>query len=463
MHAGFDYVAAFARSSYNIYEGTVRYEFANGITATSTSSYSHFAVNELADDTTIFAPAFGPVLGPLFEFSGPVQPTTRKYTQELRVASPTSDHFEWLAGGFFDQESSTYVANFNSTYLFGATPPPALQPTVRALANYESTQNDEHYTEYAGFADLTYYIVPAFDLSGGVRFSHNSQHRVTSGSGLLALENIIPSYTSTNSHDNVWTESLSARWHLAPQSILYARYASGYRPGGPTAGGKSFDPDTTRNYELGFKTTTLGGTLQLDAAAYFIDWRNIQLNFFDGNNVIIGNAGNAHSKGAELQALYEPIKAFTLRATASYTDAVISSLIPGAQGGAAVGDQLPGNSKWSASLLADYSVPASDLLRWNVGASLRYRSSSNTTFPGDSGIRFYTLPSTTFFDLRAGLAFRERYSLTFQILNVANQRRLTSASENLAVTAAAADAAGQPVYLSYTPARSYGLSLTAQF
>jgi outer membrane receptor protein involved in Fe transport len=462
-YSGYDYVNAYARSSYNIYEGNIRYEFANGITATSITSYSRFAVNEVGDDTTLFAPAFGPVLGPLLEFSGPVQPTTRKYTEELRVASPSNDHFEWLVGGFFDRDNSNYIANFNTTYLFGATPPAALAPIVSALANYESTDNLEHYTEYAGFADFTYYIVPQFDVSAGVRFSHNSQHRVLYGSGLLADEGLIPTYEVSDSHDSVWTESAGARWHLQPHTILYARYATGYRPGGPTAAGKSFNPDTSRNYELGFKTTALGGTLQTDVAAFYVDWRNVQLNFFDGQETVIGNAGNAHSKGAEFQALYEPIKALTLQGTVAYTDAYMSSLLAGAQGGAAVGDQLPYNSKWAASLLVDYFVPVSGDLTWNAGAGFRYKSSFTTTFPADPGTRFYTLPSTSFVDLRTGLAFRDRYSLSFQVLNVADQRRLTGASEFLSVAPQAADAAGQPAYLTYTPARTYGLSLTAQF
>jgi iron complex outermembrane receptor protein len=463
QYAGYDFVHAFARSSYCVYEGTLRYELSNGITATSATSYSRFAVNEQADDTTLFQPALGPFLGPRLEFSGPVSPTTLKYTEELRLASPSNDHFEWLAGMFFDRENSNYLSGLNSTYLFGATPPALLQPTVTALANYETVDIREHYMEYAGFADATYYIVPQFDLSGGLRFSHNHQDLTNYGSGLLALEKVIPTYQTDKSHDNVWTESFAARWHLQPQSILYVRYGTGYRPGGPTGAGKTFDPDTTRNYELGFKTSALGGALQADVAAFFIDWRKVQLNFFNGQNTIIGNAGNAHSKGAELQVAYAPLEALTIRANAAYTDAVISSLIPGAQGGAAVGDPLPGSAKWTAGLLADYYRLLTGATRWNAGVGLRYRGSSDTTFANDPGTRFYELPSTLFFDLRTGLDFGEHFALNFQILNVANQRRLISATEYLAVSAAAADAAGQPVGLTYTPGRSFGLSLSAQF
>jgi outer membrane receptor protein involved in Fe transport len=445
-----------------VYEGTVRYEFSDGMTATSTSSYSRFAVSELADDTSTFQPALG-ALGSLLEFPGAVAPTTSKYTQELRLASASNGHFEWLGGLFFDRENSNYFSTVNSTYLFGATPPPALAPTVAAFANYESVDTIEHYTEYAGFADATYYLTPEFDLSAGLRFSHNSQQRASNSTGLLVLAGVLAPHAAATSGDGVWTESLAASWHLQDQSMVYARYATGYRPGGPNTRGGSFDPDTTRNYEVGFKTAGLGGVLRADIAAFLIDWHQIQLNFFDGTNTIIGNAGNARSKGVELQTTYAPVKAFTLQANAAYTDASISSLNPGAQGGAAVGDPLPGNSKWTASLLADYYVPVTGATEWNAGAGLRYRSSFNTTFPGDTGTRFYTLPATLFFDLRTGISFKDRIALNLQVLNVANQRKVLAAGEYLAVSQADADAAGQPVYLGYTPGRTFGLSLTAQF
>lgn len=42
-------------------------------------------------------------------------------------------------------------------------------------------------------------------------------------------------------------------------------------------------------------------------------------------------------------------------------------------------------------------------------------------------------------------------------------RRLSGASEFFGAPQAAADAAGQPVDLSYTPGRTYGVSLSARF
>lgn len=460
--AGFNYVDGFARSNYALFEGNIRYELPNGISITSTTSLSRLAVNELADDTNVFAPAFGPFLGPLLEWAGPVKPTTRKGTEEIRIASPSNHHFEWLLGGFYDHESSTYISNITSTYLYGATPPAFLQPIVDAFANYESVTNKTRYIETAVFGNATYYLTDDFDIGAGVRYSHNSQHRDRTASGYLVNIGVLTPAAQAESEDGVWTEAFSARWRFTPDDMLYGRISRGYRPGGPNTVGGNFEPDTTWNYETGLKLTGLDGRLTADIAAFWIDWSNIQLNFFNGTNTIIGNAGDATSKGVEFEGTLTPVTGLTFAANLAYTDAKISGLIPGAQGGAVVGDTLPYSSKWAGAIRGDYVFPLNDTLKGNVGGAVRYKSAFNTTFPGDPGTRFYRLPSTTFFDLRAGIG-NDRWNLDLQVLNVFDVHKLASASEFLAVPAAAADAYGQPVALGYTPGRTYGVSLSAHF
>ena len=63
--------------------------------------------------------------------------------------------------------------------------------------------------------------------------------------------------------------------------MAYARVASGYRPGGPNISGigvpAQYQPDKTKNYEMGLKGDMLGRTLSIDASVYYIDWSNIQV------------------------------------------------------------------------------------------------------------------------------------------------------------------------------------------
>ena len=97
----------------------------------------------------------------------------------------------------------------------------------------------------------------------GVRWARNRQHfRQISG----GLESVIgpPIDASGSSAEDVFTYSVSPRWHASTDTMLYARVASGYRPGGPNPRALDLPPttvaDTLTNYELGLKTQFLAGT-----------------------------------------------------------------------------------------------------------------------------------------------------------------------------------------------------------
>ena len=63
--------------------------------------------------------------------------------------------------------------------------------------------------------------------------------------------------------------------------MLYARVATGYRPGGPNVFLPGVPPmvdsDSMTNYEIGVKSSLAGGAVQLEAAVFFMDWEDIQL------------------------------------------------------------------------------------------------------------------------------------------------------------------------------------------
>ncbi|MEI9987594.1 MAG: TonB-dependent receptor [Aliidongia sp.] len=68
----------------------------------------------------------------------------------------------------------------------------------------------------------------------------------------------------------------------------------------------SFTSDTLWNYEVGLKSELFDKRLSFDIDAFFIDWRNIQL---QPNNVVFAtesNGGAASSRGVEYEASYHP-------------------------------------------------------------------------------------------------------------------------------------------------------------
>lgn len=61
--------------------------------------------------------------------------------------------------------------------------------------------------------------------------------------------------------------------------MAYARYSRGYKAFGFSAGGFLADPkadeETVNSYEIGLKKN-VGSTLQVNAALFYLDYRNLQ-------------------------------------------------------------------------------------------------------------------------------------------------------------------------------------------
>ena len=102
--------------------------------------------------------------------------------------------------------------------------------------------------------------------------------------------------------------------------MVYARVATGYRPGGPNAQPiapppgvpQEYGADKTINFELGVRSTQLDGRLSIDVAAFHVDWKDIQLFEVVDNVGINANGGKAKSQGVEWTFAYVPVHGLTL-------------------------------------------------------------------------------------------------------------------------------------------------------
>ncbi|MBW8812632.1 MAG: TonB-dependent receptor [Caulobacterales bacterium] len=450
---GFDPVKGDRQQS-RLFDGpkTFRYRAYNGVVTwnldwaslVSATGYSTFRSNPVSDVTT--------VLGAPFPIQA-VQPVHEaKWTQELRLQSPTSDMLEWRAGVFFTHEQSHQEQHLRT--LNPATGVVAPLPLADAIV-------PSRYTEYAGFGDLTYHFTPRFDVTVGARYSHNRQHFGETFSGLLVP---VPADFTRITSDSSWTWLINPRFKLDEQQMVYGRIATGYRAGGPTLAvpnqpsPKEFDPDTVTNYEFGYKATLLDRRLTLDADVFYIDWRDIQLNESINGFSYITNGGKARSKGAEAAATLTPMSGLTLNGSLTYTEAKLTQDAPGA--GGFKGDRLPGVPRWNAALDAAYDWTLTEGWGAFVGASYRYVGKRPTNFQtlGGSGLAGprFTVDSYGVVDLRAG-ATHGGWTLSAYAKNVGDERGIVAVGPNSPDLLHGTYAAGiiQP--------RTYGVDLSASF
>ena len=352
----------------------------------------------------------------------------KKFTQELRLASPTGEALEWQLGAFYTRESSSIAE----------TIPSFIVPTLAStgLPSLEDINLDALYREWSGFGQITYHFNPAFDLSLGGRWSENKQSAYESIGGLLVSP---PAITTGASTGTDFTYSVAPRWHINQNTMAYARVASGYRPGGPnalppltTGVPTSYQADSTVNYEIGLKTVQLDNRLSIDVDAFLIKWKKIQLFEFVENFGINANGGTATSKGLEYSFALTPFEGLNLTLTGAYVDAYLTADAP-ATGGLS-GDELPYAPKWSNSLDAQYTWHAFGDYSAFAGATWSYIGSrfadfAATTTAGANGVAFVPNPRADLggydtLNLRLGLQ-NDRWRFELYAKNLADSRGLT--------------------------------------
>ena len=420
------FAEAFTNIDYRVYNGLLNYDFGFA-TLTTSSSYSTQKQTFRDDASFNLSGIVRALLGaPANDFFLDQNTNNRRYTQEVRLTSDENDTFEWLIGGYYNDEKGRLFQNFVAATPGTTTPIafPFKLGQVTLLSKYK---------EYAGFANATVHLGERFDIDFGGRYSHNKQAASQAAAGVLAGN--VPINSSLRSSDNVFTYSVAPKFKLNDRASLYARVAKGYRPGGPNviapnapAGTPaSFDPDTVVSYEVGFKGETADRTFALDLSVYHIDWKNIQLlTVVNGFGLNI-NGSSADSDGAEFTATFRPAPGFVTSINGAYTKAVLNADAPALVGGRK-GDRLPFTPPYSVSVNSDYTWGIGGEAEAFVGASLRFLSKQtadfDATFRTANG-RQRKVPSYDVIDLRAGVDFG-RFGIEAFVRNLTDSDGKTS-------------------------------------
>jgi outer membrane receptor protein involved in Fe transport len=156
---------------------------------------------------------------------------------------------------------------------------------------------------------------------------------------------------------------------ISGDHLVYFQAAQGFRSGGPNlqftlgVGKQAIDSDSLWNYEIGAKTSWLGGALLANASIYYIDWSDMQTNQFALSPVtgavtgFLDNGGDARIVGGELFITAAPADGWLLGLNLGVND---SKVTRGA-GGITEGEELANLPEITASAYAQYSFPVRDI------------------------------------------------------------------------------------------------------
>jgi len=406
----------------------------------------------------------------------------QRFAQEIRFASDLPGPMQFVIGGFY--------SDFHGRVPFAAQYPGA---TVPGLDNALGGPNNpdvadlvfatDYHTkikEPAAFGEVSYEFTKALKLTAGLRWyqvkttAEGFQEGLAVGGGPKIVD--LPT-TTTESGVN---PKVQIDYRITPDQMIYALAAKGFRPGGlvPSVpagipgtpldcaanlaaidpsltldASRRFKSDSLWNYELGTKTGWFENRLTVNAAAFFIKWKDIQ------QQILLpcgfqyrANAGAAESKGGEVEIRARPTERLDFSLGLGYQRAKITEASTSSP--QQVGSPVYQVPDWTANAGVNYAMPINDTWKLISGVDFSYigKSFSGNNNPIDPRER----PSYNLVNARIALT---RGPLEFAIVgkNLSDERANLGDSRSIA-----AETPGRPRLFVNQP-RTVGVEVRASF
>lgn len=368
---------------------------------------------------------------------------------EMRLNSTTAHPLQWMGGIFYRDRTSDFRSfvpvvdsvtgkpfdpGFPPTGFVSGAPGegiPDCHPCVFARVNTKDIE------ERAVFGEVSYQLSEQLEVMAGLRWFDVEQSDV--GNQLFPFALFPPSAFNPVPDLREFDEDqiiskFQVSWTPNTDMVVYGLASQGFRLGGTNQQGvvavpPGYESDELWNYELGTKSTWADGRVNLNVAAYFIEWEDIQVSGTDPTEAFgfIGNAGAAEVLGLEVELRARPIPGLDLTAGFAWlpkheltedqiTDQVVA---PGREG-----DELPFVPEWTANALAHYtfSIPGASAWEGSVLGELVYRGASDSQLDTSSRLN-RKQDDYSIVNLRAGATdLDDNLSLTFFVDNVFDKR-----------------------------------------
>jgi iron complex outermembrane receptor protein len=222
-------------------------------------------------------------------------------SEELRLTD-TFGPVKILVGTYyFHENNSDYTTAELNGLFFGLTD---------ALYQGSDFGGIETTNAWAGFANATVSFTDKLGLDVGIRYSDESR-------GLIEYDQVdltriykpsnpilVPGLYGSDQQAHTWTAAdpkATIHYDFTDDIMAYATYAVGFKSGGFNIGGLQppFSPETLYDYEGGIKAQFFDHRLRANIAAFYYNYKNLQVNIVDNTQFITTNAAKARIYGME--------------------------------------------------------------------------------------------------------------------------------------------------------------------
>lgn len=386
-----------------------------------------------------------------------IEERAHQFSQELRLAGDTG-RLKYLIGGYYFSEN--IYGNNAFTPLRRPAPP-------YGFAQGVDFRGDSTTRAAAVFGQLDWEAVDGLTLSLGARYNHEKKGIDHKGMQDLATPydpNVLFVYTQfqvARETENSFTPRLGVEFRAAPDILLYATYAKGFKSGGfnNNAFGAPLEPEKLTDYEGGIKAEFLDHRLRTNLAAFYYDYANLQLQRIIGTVAIPLNAGKAIVKGIEAEIAVRPLRNLELSGNASYLDSELQNFSTPDAARPALGNividgnRLPQSPRYTINLAAAYTI---------VSSAGDFTLRGEAAWTDKVFFSFYNRPEVSqdaFGKYNAFLNYSNEetgISASLFIRNIANKRTTSSAQVS-------AGFSRFPIVGAYDPPRTFGASIGYRF
>jgi len=331
----------------------------------SITAFSAFEYDEFCDCDFTGTDVFGAAL----------QESYDQFSQEFRLSSPLGDSFDYIAGLFYQ----TSDHDFADQIIFSANS--VLVPIGNLLSPgagdaIANTQADRvagvDSDVISAFAQFNFHLSDTFTIQAAGRVTQDERDgfrslTITSAGGapLPAAQFAAPvvwadllDITSTNlsnplygptgqffiatlgalpvegsRDETTFSPEVKLIWDTSDDTMLYLSWSEGFKSGSfdfrannkglaaDMASSFEFDDEEASNIELGGKFVFAGGRFELNAAAFFTEFDNLQISIFDGGlGFNVGNAASAEVMGLEFDMRWAATDYLTITGGVAFTD-----------------------------------------------------------------------------------------------------------------------------------------------
>ena len=250
---------------------------------------------------------------------------SRQFTQEFRAASSSNASralssratLRWQAGLFlFSQAYTQDAVNSFSPFV--------LSPFLTFPIDQHSPQSALDDNGVGVYGRATFTFNGRLDAAVGLRADHEnkSANLNTFFSPAIAPPSTVVADRSFSDVSPQFTVS----YRLRANNTVYGTASKGFKAGGfnpsSPAGSESYGQERSWNYEGGVKTSWLAQRLSVNAALFYIDWTDLQVNVpnpFVPAQFYVANAGTAASKGFEVELNARPQPGLDVFASVGHT------------------------------------------------------------------------------------------------------------------------------------------------